>query len=343
MKRIKLSAAVLVLTISTAFGQFSGTVCSPYLECWGNASPSTLYDTTGNKYYTLAFIISNGTSPYWDGTMALSTNKYVSDITALRSKGGDVIISFGGSSGIELAQACTNVSTLQAAYQQVITKYSLKWMDLDIEGASIADTISNARRNQALKNLQSANPGLVVSYTLPVMPDGLDDYGTALLSNAKSIGVQIAIVNVMAMDYGSCNIDMGQAAISAASGTKTQLAALGISAKVGITPMLGTNDVSCENFTTANAQAVLNFADANSFIGLLSFWALGRDPNHSYLNIFKTFKSTTPVAAAMQPTRFVPSLSMRSAFIQNCFCSITHRGARQMAYRLLRSARWTGG
>jgi hypothetical protein len=281
---------------------FPSKVCAPYVECWGNLSVAALATATGNKFYTLAFIISNSTAnsaPYWDGSMPLSDNKYVTDIANLRAQGGDVIISFGGASGMELAQVYTSVGPLQAAYQQVITKYNLKWMDLDIEGAFIADAAAINRRNQALKNLQTASPGLKVSYTLPAMPEGLTQDGLNLLSNAKSNGVQVDIVNVMAMDYGSCNIDMGQAAINAASNTRDQLATLGVSSKIGITPMIGVNDVSCENFTTANTQAVVNYANANSYIGFLGFWAEDADANHDYLNIFKTFSAPVAVAPVM--------------------------------------------
>jgi len=102
---------------------------------------------------------------------------YVNDINSLRAQGGDVIISFGGAAGIELGQACTSVAALQAAYQSVVTKYNLTWIDLDIEGASIADTASVNRRNQAIRGLQAANPNLRVSYTLPVNPTGLDGNG----------------------------------------------------------------------------------------------------------------------------------------------------------------------
>ena len=171
----------------------------------------------------------------------------------------------------------------------MITKYNLKWMDLDIESGAENDTTSITRRNQALKNLQAANPGLKVSYTLGVNPTGLPQAQLNLLSNAKSNGVNVAIVNVMAMDYGTCNIDMGQAAISAASGTRTQLSNIGLPAQVGVTPMIGVNDTTCENFTTANAQALVNYANANSYIGLLAYWAVGADPGNNYLNIFKTF------------------------------------------------------
>jgi chitinase len=281
---------------------FPSKVCAPYVECWKSLSVSSLSSSTGNKYYTLAFVISNSTAnsaPYWDGSMPMSDNKYVADIASLRAAGGDVIISFGGAGGSELAQVYTSASSLQAAYQQVVTKYSLRWMDLDIEGAFVADAVHINLRNQALKGLQAANAGLKVSYTLPVMPQGLDQYCLNLLSNAKSNGVQLYVVNVMAMDYGSCNMDMGQAAINAASSTRSQLAALGISAKVGITPMVGINDITCENFTTANAQTVLNYANANSYIGFIGFWAMDNDASHSYINIFKNFSSPIAVIPVM--------------------------------------------
>jgi chitinase len=92
----------------------------------------------------------------------------------------------------------------------------------------------------------------------------------------------------MAMDYGTCNIDMGQAAIMAATATHGQIQTLGTSSFVGVTPMIGVNDTTCENFTTANATALTTFAQANDYINLLAFWAIGADKNHAYLNIFTT-------------------------------------------------------
>src|SRR5207248_861955 len=136
----------------------------------------------------------------------------------LRGMGGDVIISFGGAAGTELGNACGDVGSLQAAYQSVINQFRLTWMDFDIEGAPIADTAAVDRRNKAIHNLQAANPGLRVSYTLPVDRTGLPGEGTSLLRNAQSNGARVDVVNIMAMDYGPCYPDMGQAAIDAANG-----------------------------------------------------------------------------------------------------------------------------
>jgi hypothetical protein len=91
------------------------------------------------------------------------------------------------------------------------------------------------------------------------------------------------------MDYGPCYTDMGQAAVDAASATRSQLSSIGMAAKVGVTPMIGTNDVTCENFKTGDATVLVNYAQANSYIKTLAYWAQGADPNHSYINIFKTF------------------------------------------------------
>jgi hypothetical protein len=61
-----------------------------------------------------------------------------------------VKISFGGASGIELAQACSTVDRLFAEYQAVVSAYSLKYVDFDIEGAATADPASFNRRSQAI-------------------------------------------------------------------------------------------------------------------------------------------------------------------------------------------------
>jgi chitinase len=161
-------------------------------------------------------------------------------------------------------------------------------MDLDIESGAESKTANIDRRNKALKNLQDANPGLRVSYTLAVDPSGLPQAQRSLLANAKTNGVRVDTVNIMAMDYGTCNIDMGDAAIMAAKATHTQLQTLGTTSSVGVTPMIGVNDTTCENFTTQNATALTTFAQDASYVDLLAFWAIGADKNHSYLNIFKT-------------------------------------------------------
>jgi chitinase len=295
---------------------FPAHYAAPYAEMWNN--PSTLmaaYNATGNKYYTLAFVISQGTcNATIDGDTPVTDAGWNSAINSLRAAGGDVIVSFGGASGTELA-SCSTVAAMQAQYQKVIDQFNLTRIDLDIEGSTLGNTAANDRRNQALANLQSYYAGqgktLTVDYTLPVSPSGLEADGIALLQNAKSHNVNVNLVNIMTMDYGG-SMDMGNAAISAANGLHSQLASIWTTktssqlwAMEGNCPMIGVNDVSTEVFTTSDAQDLESFAAGNG-IQELTFWSLGRDnqgssgtpqSTYQFTNIFKAITSggtTTP-------------------------------------------------
>jgi len=245
---------------------------------------------TGVKQFNLAFVVaggSGGCTPEWGGVTAIGSDPVASQISALRSMGGDVRISFGGADGSELAQTCTSVSQLQAAYQQVISAYGVSKLDFDIEGAGIEDTAANSRRDQALAALQAQNQGLQISFTLPVLPSGLTSDGVAVLTGAVQAGVQISAVNVMAMDYGDGAApnpvgQMGTFAIDAATATDAQVASvMGISdaaawSKIAVTPMIGVNDTSDEIFTLADAQQLVAFAQSKH-LAWLSMWSAGRD------------------------------------------------------------------
>lgn len=80
---------------------------------------------------------------------------------------------------------------LQKKYQSVIDLYGVNRIDFDIEGSAVFDTAANTRRAQALKALKAANPGLIVSFTLPVLTNGLTSEGVAVLQNAKNAGLAI--------------------------------------------------------------------------------------------------------------------------------------------------------
>jgi chitinase len=104
--------------------------------------------------------------------------------------------------------------------------------------------------------------------------------GLNVLQTAKNDGVRIDVVDVMAMDYGQSvdnNGQMGQDAISAAVATERQLADMGLVAKIGVTPMIGVNDIASEVFTPADAQSLVDYAKADSQLALLSMWSVARD------------------------------------------------------------------
>ncbi|HWG27735.1 MAG TPA: chitinase, partial [Actinospica sp.] len=233
------------------------------------------------KSYTAAFVISAGCSPIWGDTLAVTGDPAMDqEIATAKADGATPIVSFGGAGGTELAMACTTESSLQAAYQSVITHLGVSHIDFDIEGAPLDYTSDNNLRFQAIAGLEAANPGLVVSVTLPVLPSGLAADGVAFLSLAKQDGARIDLINVMAMDYGSSFTgDMGQEAISAGQSTLVQAQADwpgDTYANIGITPMIGVNDTSSEVFSASDAQALVGWADS-AHLGRLGFWSVDRD------------------------------------------------------------------
>ncbi|MFG2871898.1 cellulose binding domain-containing protein [Streptomyces sp. NPDC048338] len=241
-------------------------------------------DATGVKEFNLAFITSGGScAPLWGGVTDLASDRVASQIGALRAKGGDVRVSFGGAAGHELALNCSGSADLAAAYGKVVDQYKLTKVDFDIEGAALPDTAANTRRSQAIAQLQKTHPGLNVSFTLPVMPEGLTQPGVDLLADAKRNGVRIDAVNIMAMDYGPAySGDMGQYAIQAATATQAQIkGVLGLSdaaawKAVAVTPMIGVNDVTTEVFKVDDATQLVDFAKSKG-IGWLSMWSSTRD------------------------------------------------------------------
>ncbi|MGW0668155.1 glycoside hydrolase family 18 protein [Streptomyces sp. NPDC002746] len=267
-------------------GTASGAGFAPYVD----TSLYPAFDLTGTatktgvKQFNLAFITSGGScAPLWGGVTGLGDDQVASQIDGLRAAGGDVRVSFGGASGSELALNCTSAADLAAAYGKVVDTYKLTKVDFDIEGGALPDTAANSRRSQAIAQLQKSHPGLDVSFTLPVMPEGLTQPGVDLVADAKKNGVDVGAVNIMAMDYGaSYSGDMGTYAIQAATATQAQIkGVLGLSdadawKAVAVTPMIGVNDVSTEIFKVEDATQLVAFAKEKG-LGWLAMWSGTRD------------------------------------------------------------------
>ncbi|MFE9568520.1 cellulose binding domain-containing protein [Streptomyces sp. NPDC006692] len=271
---------------SSGGGTASGAGFAPYVDTslYPAYDLADTADKTGVKQFNLAFVTSGGgCAPLWGGVTDLPGDKVAGQIGALRAKGGDVRVSFGGASGSELGLVCKSADELAAAYGKVIDAYKLTKVDFDIEGAALPDTAANTRRAQAIAKLQQSHPGLDVSFTLPVMPEGLTQPGVDLVADAKKNGVEVSAVNVMAMDYGpSYSGDMGDYAIQAATATQAQIkGVLGLSdgaawKAVAVTPMIGVNDVNVETFTVADATKLVDFAKSKG-LGRLAMWSGARD------------------------------------------------------------------
>ncbi len=277
----------------------SGTppgVAAPYVDmgAWPTPSLPQLAASTGLKQFSLAFIItgSGSCTPSWFGAFDPSSGWGKADIDAVRADGGDVRVSFGGENGSELAQTCTGVPALTAAYQGVVDEYALDRIDFDIEGAAVADHASVDRRSAALAAVQAAQRAkgrdLKVSLTLPVLPSGLTADGVYILRSARNAGLTVTTVNVMAMDFGDSEAPnpsggMGAYAIQAAQSTRAQIAAVWTTlttaqtwAMVGVTPMIGQNDQADEVFGLSDASRLISFAEQNH-LSELGFWAVTRD------------------------------------------------------------------
>ena len=254
--------------------------------------------TQGLRWFALGFVVAQGPTdptPSWGGFYSVASGFRLPQINALRALGGDVIVSFGGAAGTELALSTTSVPILQAAYQDVIDAYGLTHIDFDIEGAAVNEPASVDRRSQAIAGLQAtaaaASHELHVQLTLPVLPTGLTAEGVYVVTSALSHGVVLDRVNIMTMDYGAAAPNpagqMGALAIQACQSLQAQLTTAyqvaGIPKTsqelwhlVGATPMIGQNDVPGEIFGLSDAGLLLAFAEQQD-MGFLSFWSLNRD------------------------------------------------------------------
>ncbi|PZR54159.1 glycosyl hydrolase family 18 [Xylanimonas oleitrophica] len=215
-------------------------------------------------------------------------------VARLRQLGGDVSVSFGGQINDELAVACTDDGALRKAYSRVIDRYDLTRIDLDIEGEALRDGAATDRRARAIAALQAereaAGEPLEVWLTLPVAPTGLTDEGLRTVTGTLAGGVDLTGVNVMTMDYaeslpaGTSVVDGSKQALEA---THQQLsrayANAGVSLtseevwhRVGMTPMIGQNDVPAEVLTVRGAEQLAAFA-VDKGVGRASMWSANRD------------------------------------------------------------------
>lgn len=260
----------------------SGTSYAPYVS----AAEASANDAAGTPAtYNLAFVISDGSgcTPEWNGRHAVDDATVASRVAALTETGASVRVSFGGASGEELAATCDTVAELTRAYGAALDAAGSTQADFDIEGEELADAGSVALRSRAIAALQKERPDLEVSFTLPVMPSGLDSDSLALLTSANRYDVQVSAVNLMTMNYGESYAgDMGGYAITSATAAHTQLKAVFGTTDadawkgMALTSMIGVNDVDNETFTLADAAQVREFAEEKG-IAWVSMWSTFRD------------------------------------------------------------------
>ncbi|MET7569564.1 chitinase [Streptomyces sp. NPDC005492] len=260
----------------------STTSYAPYVSV---TTAADMDDSGSPTAYNLAFAIADGSTctPKWNGTTAIDNAAVKSRIAALKTSGATVRVSFGGASGKELATTCTSATALAKAYGEALDAAGSTQADFDIEGDTLTDSTSVALRSKAIALLQKERTDLKVSFTLPVMPSGLDSDSLALLESANDNAVAVSTVNIMTMNYGeSYTADVGDYAITSATATHTQLKKVfglsdaGAWQGMALTSMIGVNDVSGETFSLADAAQVRTFAEEKQ-IAWVSMWSTFRD------------------------------------------------------------------
>ncbi len=268
------------------------------------ATPAYAFEnptSPAGKNVVLSFVVASkkdDCEPSWGTYYSLTEADKELDldrrIARLDQQGGEVIVSFGGQLNDELATACTDSDALESAYTSVIDRYSLSTIDLDIEGENLRDAEAGARRAEAIAAIQEdradSDDPIAVWVTLPVTPEGLLPEATDTVAQMLSAGIDLAGVNLMTMNYGSSRAtgqSMADATRGALEATHRQLNTLyqrqGIELgsrelwnKIGVTPMVGQNDVPGEIVTLDDAQSVNAFAVSHG-VGRMSLWSLNRD------------------------------------------------------------------
>jgi hypothetical protein len=251
-----------------------------YYNGWGSPpNPTTVMSATGVKWFTMAFVLSNGTcNPQWDGQRPLLGGVDQGTVNTVRGAGGDIIPSFGGANGNKLEQSCASAGALAGAYQQVINAYRLRAIDIDIEGDAYNNGTVQQRTVDALKTIRANNPGVSIIVTFPSNQSGPD---SSLINRAASSGLTVDAWTIMPFDFGGAGQDMGALTMRATDGLKNLVRnAYGYSDDVayrhsGISSMNGNTDVG-EVVTQNNFRTILSYAQQHH-LARLTFWSTNRD------------------------------------------------------------------
>lgn len=264
-------------------GPASGPWTAPYYYLGADGPPAVqVMAATGLRRFTLAFIQSDGScNPAWQGQDPLTGGPEQAAIRSIRAAGGDVAVSFGGMGGTKLGVTCRTPTALADAYQKVISAYSLRAADFDVEDTEISAAAVRQRIVSALVILRRRDPGLAISVTIGSEPTGPDDTGRDLIMRAAADGLQVAAWTIMPFDFATPVPDMGRASVQAAEALKDDLMsayhepASAAYQRMGISSMNGRTDTA-EVVSVADFQTMLSYAQAHH-LARFTFWSVNRD------------------------------------------------------------------
>lgn len=235
---------------------------------------------------------------YWGGYPSLgdaATGDFgKEDMAAFTAQGGKVILSFGGASNVPLEEVETDVSKIVATYRAILANYGVAHLDFDFEGGFIHNQAGQERHVAAISQVLASQPGLKISYTLPVdgAPGslvGFNDGGVRLLHLLADAGIQPSLINGMLMEFGQTSPpDAYECCVIALNGMFTQIAAAWpnwdeqkVWRRIGACPMFGRH-INRKIFTLDHMRRLVEFARTHN-LGCISGWDASRDYNQGRL------------------------------------------------------------
>ncbi len=288
--------------VQSAFSVKGSTWFAPYVDA--TLAPTYQFQDPAAepaRQVVLGFVVAGAKGscrPSWGGYYSLAQADEAlalgPRLAQLSQEGVGAAISFGGRNGTDLAAACTRPAALEKAYTTVLSHYKVSVADFDVEGAALADAAAVQRRAVALAAVQRSyrahHRSLQVWLTLPSTSRGLSPEAMSVVNAMLRHRVLLSGVNIMAMDFpappragGTMFGLVRQAALATDSQLRADLGRFGaklspeqVWQRLGVTVMIGQNDVPGEVFTTADATRLVAFATRNG-LGRLSMWSLNRD------------------------------------------------------------------
>ena len=160
---------------------------APYFEGWRNVPIPSIARRAGVRYFSLAALETakpGSCTLTWNGDPGQPVRpggRFTAQLAALRAMGGDVLITFGGSTagndGTEIADSCHSVDKIAKAYENVITSYNVTRLDMDVEEGALNDDAGIARRSEAIAQLEQWAQQILDDPALPGFD--LDAHGHA--------------------------------------------------------------------------------------------------------------------------------------------------------------------
>lgn len=164
----------------------------------------------------------------------------------------------------------------------MINAYGLKAIDVDIENTEFASATARQRVIDALKIIETNNPGIKTFLTFETSTTGPNATGQDLINRGAAAGLQLDGWVIMPFNFGGGTTNMGSLTTSAADGLKNRVkAAYGLTddaayRKIGISSMNGKTDQANELVRQTDFNTMLSYAQQHH-LARLTFWGANRD------------------------------------------------------------------